>query len=50
MGTIYIQSSIKISISVQPILRFGLMNLRGRNVDINDGEFMNSPLSWAYVP
>jgi hypothetical protein len=36
-GMIYILSFIKIGTGVQPILRFGLRNVRGFNVGIKDG-------------
>jgi hypothetical protein len=37
MGTIYVPSFMATGISVQAMLRFGLRNLRGRNVGINYG-------------
>jgi hypothetical protein len=39
-GIIYLASSMTIGAGVEPILRFRLRNLKGRNVDITDGRVL----------
>jgi hypothetical protein len=39
-GKTYVPSSIKIGVGFQAILRFGLNNLRGCSVGIEDGKYL----------
>jgi hypothetical protein len=47
-GMIYLPRFMKISIDVQPILKFFLRNLKACNVGITDGRDLRSePLRWT---